>query len=136
MIDDARQKSTALLLLALVLGTSAGWYLGRLLGLNADLWFVEPEFHFELLTGACGYAFGLLFALTRNQSAFLKFMGASTTAGFSVSIITYCHFSSDVPSHKISTALYVPELLIQTSGSWLTALLGAISVWLFRIISR
>jgi|GEM_PF-2569481 len=136
MLDTARHKPTALLLLALLLGSSAGWYLGKLFGLNADQWFIEPESDFELLTGLIGFACGALLAFTSNKSLLLKMLGAILASGFALTIIAYGHYSSDVPSHEIGTTLYLPELLIQTFGGWFSPILGAITVLLLRIISR
>jgi hypothetical protein len=132
MLETTTKRSKAPYLPAILLGSTAGWYIGRMFGLNAGQWFVEPEFNFELLTGISGFTCGAFFAFTSNKPFLLRILGMNITSGFFSTIIAYWYYSFDIPPHKFD----LPELLIQTFGGWFPLLLGATSVMLVRVITR
>ncbi|WP_371365350.1 hypothetical protein ACA097_19490 [Pseudomonas sp. QL9] len=129
-------RNSSLLSIALLLGGLAGWYVGRLIGLNGDEWFSEPESKFEILAAACGILCGALFSYTSNKEILPRMVGFFIGGAFVLTMIGYAHFSTDMPSYKFETAVYLRDFVLQTLGIWLSPIIGGATISLLRVILR
>lgn len=127
-------RNPSLLSSALLFGGLVGWYVGRLVGLYGDEWFAEPEYGFEALAAFCGILCGALFAYTQGKSVVPRMAGFFSAACFVLAMFGYAQYSSDMPPHDLHLATYLQDFIRQTLGLWLSPIIGAALVSLFRAV--